>query len=794
MKKLIAIWLCFAMLLSLTACLGDTAAPTEASTEPAPTEPSAQELWTPAREKLEQIQDVTLAVEMSTVISVNGDEFSEKSVQTLTWMGLSTENLSVELDEKLYYAIHDETKTEEELEEAVVEFHEVYGQGTVYSALMDSYFFSAPMEQADAAEYYTPVLLLDEALYAEMTAESDEQGTTVYFSQPTAGESWAVPEEAELTEASGSATLSPEGEIRKMTYSARFTYGFAEYTLEVTSEPLPDTGTVTLPENSEKYVALEYPEIIKMSYRSVAMMAQADTMSSGSLESLYSQAAGVMRNQSTQMTVHGRENETKAKIETSIFMQDYTTRKSEQYEQEETYVDGKYTLTVNDGLPASQNGISWEDIRDYCGNIIARILPAPDFWESATATDMGSVYLIEFTLNENFGNTMQNGICEMLWEDPSFLVNLASKYENKEGTAYLSVDKYSGVCVAGGYSYKGVHTIQGQDYELSLQYDQSAKAPDRGAYKEITDKLEAETEPENKATPLFYHVTGGEGQEMWLLGTIHVGDVRTGFLPQEIRAAFEASDALALECDTEAFDKQLEEDDKLQEQVSNLYFFSNGKTLEDLVDEETYAMAVQFAKATGSYNMNMPYAKPCVWSDGIEQFYLYQGQSLHRDQGVERRLYAWAEELEKPIREVESNMFQVKMLTGFSNDLQILMLEDAMSGTGRSYWESVEELYELWCAGDENALIAELNEKPDLSGLTEEELAEYEAQKPLEEEYNKTMSIDRNKGMLKVAIQYLESDDVVFYAVGLAHLLDETNGLVQALRDAGYTVELVSYQ
>ena len=47
--------------------------------------------------------------------------------------------------------------------------------------------------------------------------------------------------------------------------------------------------------------------------------------------------------------------------------------------------------------------------------------------------------------------------------------------------------------------------------------------------------------------------------------------------------------------------------------------------------------------------------------------------------------------------------------------------------------------------------------------------------------------------MLKKAIEYLESDKVVFYAVGLAHLLDGTNGLVDTLREAGYTVELVTY-
>ena len=47
--------------------------------------------------------------------------------------------------------------------------------------------------------------------------------------------------------------------------------------------------------------------------------------------------------------------------------------------------------------------------------------------------------------------------------------------------------------------------------------------------------------------------------------------------------------------------------------------------------------------------------------------------------------------------------------------------------------------------------------------------------------------------MLEVAKSYLESGDTIFYAVGLAHLLAE-NGLVNALREAGYTVELVSFQ
>ena len=47
--------------------------------------------------------------------------------------------------------------------------------------------------------------------------------------------------------------------------------------------------------------------------------------------------------------------------------------------------------------------------------------------------------------------------------------------------------------------------------------------------------------------------------------------------------------------------------------------------------------------------------------------------------------------------------------------------------------------------------------------------------------------------MLEAAKTYLESGETVFYAVGLAHLLQE-NGLVDALREAGYTVEQIAYK
>ena len=91
----------------------------------------------------------------------------------------------------------------------------------------------------------------------------------------------------------------------------------------------------------------------------------------------------------------------------------------------------------------------------------------------------------------------------------------------------------------------------------------------------------------------------------------------------------------------------------------------------------------------------------------------------------------------------------------------------------------------MWCRGDEAELIEYLNEEDDDSDLTEEEKALYE-------EYENALGGMRNEDMLAVAQEFLNSGKTVFYAVGLAHLLAD-DGLVNTLRDAGYTGELVAY-
>ena len=756
-----------------------------ATTAPAP---DAGKIYADARAKLESASALTLDVVKTTTTTVEGQSFIDESQQVLTYTGLDTKKPMLRMEETVVYG----TRGEEEEEKNRL-YSEVFSDGKLYVELEDMAAFSHSMTWDECAQRYVPAVLLDAALYNDLSLETSGEQTTIHFTAPSEAESWALPQDAQMLEALGSAVVGKDGDLQQMNYTVSYQYGPAEVTLEVETKPREEALEVTAPEEPDSYTELEGIDALRISIRSNKLIKDAKVASSSSVENIISQAAGVVQSQSMNLDMYGADEDLMMKVQSDVFLSD-PANGSQSASQEEVYRDGKYVITADEGLPTSQSGIKEDVVLDYCHSLLATNLAVPEFWKDVTLTDLGSTYLMEFDYLDDFGDSIQSAICLMFWNDATFLNKLASKYENEALSGYLSVDKYTGIITSVGVNYAGVHTIDGKEYTLSMRKDQSYTVPSFGAYSNITGELKEEAEPEEKATPLFYHVTGEDGQEMWLLGTIHVGDERTGFLPQEIYDAFAASDALALEVDSEAFEKQMEEDTKLQQKISKAYYYSDGSTIDKHLDAQVYTKALQYLKASGDYIENAQYMKPSLWQSSIEQFYLDQGHQLHSEQGVEERLTKLAKEQEKPIREVESGLEQTQMLTGWSEELQQLLLEDTLEYSAQEYWQQTYELYELWCAGDEEALRKELSSETELAEMTDEEKAEYEAMKPLWEEYDKAMNYDRNEGMLDVAIKYLRSGDVVFYAVGLAHLLDETNGLVDALRDAGYTVELVTYQ
>ena len=783
--RLLALLLCAAMLLGMAGCTqtpppettAPTAVPTSAATEPpttaAPTEPPAAPLYSQAKLPFAEASSLSVEIVENRTTAIASEEYALTSRQQISYM----DGLQIARTEELEMGI------------ASDKFEEFYTDGMLYVTVYDEFNFCGSMEMEDYRAQLIPAVLLDETLYAQVTASQEGENTKLLFRDPTGPEAWALPEGAEFHTAEGTALLDASGALLENSYRIEYTYGGSRVTREITAIPTLEDVTLTAPV-PENYTQVDSIEGLKLYDSAIMYLYASEAVTTNLTEMIVSQAAGCVYGIQEAVDYWGSSSNYASKVDTTVTFQQAAT--TESFKQTELFRDGTYTVTADDAEPQTNADVTASLMMDYCQEFLSENIVALDYIENITMEEIGDIWYLELDFTEEYGDFLCDYTCSLLFNDEDLLTDLATAEEVTACSGYMGLDCYTGMPVSVGMEYNVNHTIDGMPYSLLLQADQSFYLTSQTAYETITEGLLPAADAD-APTPLFYHVTGEDGQEMWLLGTIHVGDERTAYLPEEIYNAFAASDALALECDTEAFEDQIEEDEDLAGEVSAAYFYSDGTTVESLMEEEEYDQAVKLLKATGNYNMNMPYAKPYLWSNSLEQFYLRQGYQLYNTMGIEERLHDWAEELDKEIREIESNMFQLKMLTGFSNDLQVEMLRDVLDGEAREYWESVTELYELWCAGDEAALREELSDEVDLSELTEEEIAEYEAEKHLLEEYNKAISYDRNDGMLETAIEYLESGDTVFYAVGLAHLLNNVNGLVDTLREAGYTVELVPY-
>lgn len=788
--RILSFLLCAAMLLGMLGCTKDTVSestPSETTvpetTEPTVTEPSEQALYDQARAVIEEAANLDLTVTIEKVRTVGGETYTESGKQWISLRGIGTADLKASVQEQLLSGNYGYAA------------EEFYSEGIVY-LVFEELPFSGEMSDEDYLSRFVPAVLLDSSLYGNITSAAGGSGTTkLSFTDPTEGESWALPESAELISATGTAVLNSAGALTRTDYNVSYIYGPTQIDLEISvsvsvSEATELANPLTFEES--EYVTLEYIDTPRMQYCAFFDIMQAGTASYSAIYTLISQAGATYLTQQDQYDLCSAENGLMANIQMDITLQDFSGY-SDTYSQTENYQDGTYILTA-DGEEAAPQKLAASVIQEYCQEAITLYLPFPDYLNSAEATDLGSVYYLEMTYGEEMAEIFGQDASSTLFGDPDLLNSNAESYKTNKMEYYLSIDKYTGLPVAFGYAFEGVHTIEGQEYPLSAQGDFCITLGSTTAYEAITGDTLPDEEPEIKVTPLFYHVTGENGQEMWLIGTIHVGDERTAYLPQEIYDALLGSDALAVEFDTDAFDAAAKEDESVSDQIMEAYFYSDGSTTKDHLDEEVYETAVKLLKATGNYYANAEYIKPYLWGQSIDNFYLQQGYNLQSEKGVDNRLMALARENNIEIRDVESGLFQIQMLTNFSDELQQILLEESMYSDSAAYNASVEDLFELWCAGDEAALREALSCEVDTSEMTEDELAEYEEYKDLLEEYNDAMSHDRNDGMLQVAIDYLESGETIFYAVGLAHLLDETNGLVDTLREAGYTVELVEFQ
>lgn len=283
---------------------------------------------------------------------------------------------------------------------------------------------------------------------------------------------------------------------------------------------------------------------------------------------------------------------------------------------------------------------------------------------------------------------------------------------------------------------------------------------------------------ESTITPLLYRVSDDQGHVLWLFGSIHVGLDSFYPLPSYVTQAYEASDALAVECDVVAFSKDM----GAQMNALRGMVYADGTKIADHIPQELYTKAVDALKDAGVYMSALDMYKPILWSNFLDSA-LVEVCGADANLGIDMYFLNDAHETGKEVLEVESAQFQYDMLSGFSPELQEVLLESSVYSyeNQEEYRQQMTELLDAWASGDET-WIAEL--------IQEDMVPESEEERLLYEEYNYAMAESRNLAMTDWAADALASGKTVFIVVGTAHIVGP-GAMAELLAQRGCTVEAV---
>ena len=305
------------------------------------------------------------------------------------------------------------------------------------------------------------------------------------------------------------------------------------------------------------------------------------------------------------------------------------------------------------------------------------------------------------------------------------------------------------------------------------------------------------------STPLVWHVVDPKtGGELYLLGSMHAGLSDMCLFPDEIYAAFDHCDVLAVESDV----IELEKDAAMGVEGMRMLVYQDGTKISDHISADLYAAASKFIEEAGYPSSFMDYYMPILWQQVIDEI-LTEQTPYKYENGVDRYFLYEAKRIGKEIVEVEEPLDTYKRLAQLSEITQEILLEEEIDPDYiDSYGENMAALYAMWKRGDleeiDNALTEEgikLSDQQDGDGADktdEGKNAAADAQTVDREacyaEYNDAMLGERNVGMISKAQTFLEQGDKVFYVVGLAHMVGD-DGIVAGLEALGYTVELMEF-
>lgn len=278
--------------------------------------------------------------------------------------------------------------------------------------------------------------------------------------------------------------------------------------------------------------------------------------------------------------------------------------------------------------------------------------------------------------------------------------------------------------------------------------------------------------PSAKAPP-FYAVKGGQGADLFLLGTVHLGPIEGWTYPRAIRRALEKAETVMLEIDPRLLDEEA-----VSQAVIERVLLPDGQRLSKVLSPETSALVEQYDRECAAAGL------PFLAREGLYPWFV--ATSLIELASTRSGLSGKASADSQVIAALGGREFiafetfeeQLGFFSALDLSVQDLLLRDTLERWDEST-EAVKELVRAWQTGD--------TEK--LAELSREGLAEH----PELGDFFDVLLDQRNQAWVEQLKPMLEDParegTEIFVGVGAFHLIGP-NSLPDLLEKAGYRVKV----
>ena len=298
---------------------------------------------------------------------------------------------------------------------------------------------------------------------------------------------------------------------------------------------------------------------------------------------------------------------------------------------------------------------------------------------------------------------------------------------------------------------------------------------------------------------LLWKADNGEGNTLYLLGSIHTDVNNTYPFHKQLRDIILNADQVTFELD---FNDQAQIAEFAAMQV-----YSDGTTLADHISPELYQVTVEAAATLGLDEETVAQYKAWALATTFQSLATVDETTSSNAMAVDLYVNAKAANAGIPIDAVETYAFQGGIFDGLSPEYQELYLAggllmtldvDTMDQETRDALvavlgeEALEPATQDYIQAQLDQIGAMMDTWKDRDPEAFDQVYGKDAILASDDELNAKLFTDRDPGMIQYAADYLsqEGSHTGLLVVGAGHMVGDT-GIVQGLKDLGYTVEVV---